>query len=113
MDDVTKNNDNFLLSVRSYIDSVADHKNVCEGVNLQGQAKGSSHLTTSTISSQRKHNFLMAVPKRKEAEQQEKAVMHPAKQKHLEKELETKMEKDGTSRIGGRPSPACCRSQIR
>ena len=33
LDDVTKNNDKFLLAARSYIDTVADRDTVCEGVN--------------------------------------------------------------------------------
>ena len=67
LDDVTKNNDKFLLPARSYIDTVADRDTVCEGVNPQGQSKRSSRRTTSTMSSQRKHNFLMAKLKREEA----------------------------------------------
>ena len=68
LDDVTKNNDKFLLAARSYIDSVADRDTVCEGVNPQGQSKRSSRRTTSSMSSQRKHEFLMAKLKREEAE---------------------------------------------
>ena len=48
------------------------------------------------MSSQRKHNFLMAKLKREEAEKQEQAAMRLAKQKHeiamRKKELEIKME---------------------
>ena len=66
LDDVTKNNDKFLLAVRSYIDSVADRDTVCEGVNPQGQSKRSSRRTTSSMSSQRKHEFLKAKLKREE-----------------------------------------------
>ena len=36
----------------------------------------------SSMSSQRKHDFLMAEPKREEAEKQEQAAMCLAKQKH-------------------------------
>ena len=39
LDDVTKNNDKFLLAARCYIDSVADRDTVCEGGNPQGQSK--------------------------------------------------------------------------
>ena len=97
LDDKTKNNDNFLLAARSYIDSVADRDTVCEGVNPQGQSKRSSRRTTSSMSSQRKHEFLMAKLKREEAEKQEQAAMRLAKQKHeiamRKKELEIQMEK--------------------
>ena len=79
LDDVTKNNDKFLLAARSYIDSVADRDTVCEGVNPQGQSKRSSRRTTSSMSSQRKHDFLMAKLKRQEAEKQEQAAMRLAK----------------------------------
>ena len=95
LDDVTKNNDKFLLTARSYIDSV-DSDTVCEGVNPQGQSKRSSRRTTSSMSSQRKHDFLMAKLKGEEAEKQEKAAMRLAKQKHeiarRKKELEIQME---------------------
>ena len=93
LDDVTKNK--FLLAARSYIDTVADRDTVCEGVNTQGQSRRSSRRTTS-MSSQRKHNFLMAKLKREEAEKQEQAAMRLAKQKHeiamRKKELEIQME---------------------
>ena len=96
LDDVTKNNDKFLLAARSYIDSVADQDTVCEGVNPQGQSKRSSRRTTSSISSQRKHEFLMAKLKREEAEKPEQAAMRLAMQKHeiamRKKELEIQME---------------------
>ena len=55
LDDVTKNNDKFLLAARSYIDSVADRDTVCEGVNPQSQSKKSSHRTAPSMSSQHKH----------------------------------------------------------
>ena len=96
MDDVTKKNDKFLHAARSYIDSVADRDIVREGVNPQGQYKRSSRRITSSMSSQRKHNFLMAKLKREEAETQKQAAMRLAKQKHeiamRKKELEIKME---------------------
>ena len=96
LDDVTKNNDNFLLAARNYIDSVAHRDIVYEGVNPQGQSKKSSRRTTSSMSSQRKHEFLMAKLKREEAEKQEQAAMRLAKQKHeiamRKKELEIQME---------------------
>ena len=96
LDDVTKNNDKFLLAARSYIDSVAGRDTVCEGVNPQGQSKRSSRRTTSSMSSQRKHDFLMAKLKREEAEKQEQAAMRLAKQKReiamRKKELEKQME---------------------
>ena len=38
--------------------------------------------TASSMSSQREHDFLMAKQKREEAEKQEQAAMHLAKQKH-------------------------------
>ena len=94
--DVTKNNGKFLLAARSYIDSVADRDTVCEGVNPQGQSKRSSRQTTTSMSSQRKYEFLMAKLKREEAEKQEQAAMRLAKQKHeiamRKKELEIQME---------------------
>ena len=96
LDDVTKNNDEFLLAARSYIDSVAHRDTVCEGFNPQGQSKRSSRQTASSMSSQRKHDFLMAKLKREEAEKQEQAAMRLAKQKHeiamRKKELEIQME---------------------
>ena len=96
MDDVTKNHDKFLLAARSYIDSVADRDTVWEGINPQGQSKRSSRRTTSLMSSQRKHDFLMAKLKREEAKKQEQAAMRLAKQKHeiamRKKELEIQME---------------------
>ena len=96
LDDVTKNNDKFLLAARSYIDTVADRDIVCEGVNLQRQSRRSSRRTLSSMSSQRKHNFLKAKLKREEAEKQEQAAMRLAKQKHeiamRKKELEIQME---------------------
>ena len=96
LDDVTKNNDKFLLAARSYIDTVADRDTVCEVVNPQGQSRRSSLRTTSSMSSQRKHNFRMAKLKRKEAEKQEQAAMLLAKQKHeiamRKKELEIEKE---------------------
>ena len=78
LDDVTKNNDKFLLAARSYIDTVDDQDTVREGVNTQGQSRGNSRLTTSSMSSQRKHDFLMAKLKREEAEKQEQAAMRLA-----------------------------------
>ena len=96
LDDVTKNNDNFLLAARSYIDSVAHRDTVCEGANHQEQSKRSSRRTASSMSSQRKHDFLMAKLKREEAEKQEQAAMRLAKQKHeiamRKKELEIQLE---------------------
>ena len=96
LDDVTKNKDKFLLAARSYIDSVAHQDTVCEGVNPQGQSKRSSRRTASSMSSQRKHDLLMAKLKREEAEKQEQAAMRLVKQKHgiamIKKELEIQME---------------------
>ena len=96
MDDVTKNNDKFLLAARSYINKVADRDTVCEGVNPQGQSRRSSRRTTSSMSCQCKHDLLMAKLKREEAEKQEQAAMRLAKQKHdiamRKKELEIQME---------------------
>ena len=96
LDNVTNNNDKFLLAARSYIDSVAYRDTACEGVNPQGQSKRSSRRTASSMSSQRKHDFLMAKLKREEAEKQEQAAMRLAKQKHeiamRKKELEIQME---------------------
>ena len=96
MDDVTKNNDKFLLAARSYIDSIAQRDNVYEGVNPQGQSKRSSRRIASSMPSQRKHDFLMAKLKREEAEKQEQAAMRLAKQKHeiamRNKGLEIQME---------------------
>ena len=82
LDDVTKNNDKFLNAARSYIDSVADRDIVRQGVIPQRQSKRSSRRTTSSMSSQRKHDFLMAKLKREEAEKQEQSVMRLRKQKH-------------------------------
>ena len=73
MRDVTKNNDKLLLEARSYIDSVADQDTVYEGVNPQGQSRRISRQTTSSMSSQRKHGFLLAKLKREEPEKQEQA----------------------------------------
>ena len=70
LDDVTKNNDKILLAARSYIDSVAGQDTVCEGNNPQGQSKRSSERTASLMSSQRKHDFIIAKLKREEAEKQ-------------------------------------------
>ena len=96
LDAVTKNNDKFLLAARSYIDSDAHRDTVCDGNNPQGQSKRSSRRTVSSMSSQRKHDFLMAKLKREEAEKQEQAAMRLAKQKHeiamRKKELEIQME---------------------
>ena len=96
LDDVNKNNDKFLLEARNYIDSVADQDSVCEGVKPQGQSKISSRQTASSMSSQRKHDFLLAKLEREEAEKQEQAAMHLAKHKHensmRKKELEIQME---------------------
>ena len=96
LDDVTKNNDKFLLAARSYIDSVAHRDTVCEGVKPQGQSKRSSRRTASWMSSQCKQDFLMAKLKREEAKKQEQAAMRLAKQKHeiamRKKELEIQME---------------------
>ena len=85
-----------MLAARSYIDSVAHRETVCEGVNPQGQSKRSSRRTASSMSSQRKHDFLMAKLKREEDEKQEQAVMRLAQQKHeyamRQMELEIQME---------------------
>ena len=78
LDDVTKNNDKFLLAARSYIDSVAHQDTVYEGVNTQVQSKRSSRRTASSMSSQRKHDILMAKLKREEAEKQEQTAMRLA-----------------------------------
>ena len=64
LDNVTRNNDKFLLAAKSYVVSVADRDTVCEGINPQWQSKRSSFRTTSSTSSQRKHVFLMAKLKR-------------------------------------------------
>ena len=94
--DVTKNNDKFLLAARSYIDKVADQDTVCEGINPQGQSRRSSRRLTLSMSSQHKHDFLMAKLKREEGEKQEQAAMRLAKKKHeialRKKELEIQME---------------------
>ena len=75
---------------------MAHRDTVCEGFNPQGQSKRSSRRTASSMSSQRKHDFLMAKLKREEAEKQEQAVMILAKQKHeiamRKKELEIQIE---------------------
>ena len=57
LDDLTKSNDKFSLATRSFFDRVAD--TVCKGDNPQGHSKRSSRQTTSSFSSQRKHDFLM------------------------------------------------------
>ena len=96
LDNVTENNDKFLLAARSYNDTVADRDTVCEGVDPQGQSRRSSRRKTSSISSQHKHDFIMAKLKREEAEKQDQAAMRLAKQKHeiamRKKELEIQME---------------------
>ena len=93
--DINNNIDIFLLAAKNYIDSVAHRDTVCEGVNPQGQSRRSSRRTASSMSSQRKHDFLIAKLKREEAEKQEQAAMRLAKQKHeiamRKKELETQM----------------------
>ena len=85
-----------MLAGRSCIDSAAERDTVCQGVNPQGQSKRSSRRTKSSVSSQRKHDFLMAKLKREEAEKQEHAPMRLAMQKHeiamRKKELEIQIE---------------------
>ena len=66
--------ENFLLAARIYINSVADQDTVCKSINSQIQIKRSSRLTTSSLSSQRKHYFLMAKLKRDQVEKQEQAA---------------------------------------
>ena len=94
LDDVTKNNDKFLLAARSY--SASDRDTVCESVDPQGQSKIRSRRTASSVSSQRKQDSFMAKLKREEAEKQEQAAMRPAKRKHetamRKSELELQME---------------------
>ena len=96
MDDLTKKDDKFLLAARSYIDSVADRDTVCEGVYPRGQSKRCSRKTTSSVSSQRKRDFIMAKLKREVAEKQQKDAMRLAKKQHKivmrKKELEKQME---------------------
>ena len=96
MDDVIKNNDKFFLAARSYIHTVADRDTVCEGINPQWQSKRSSRRTTLSMSSQRKHDFLMAKLKHEEAEKQGHAATRLAKRKFeiamTKKELEIQME---------------------
>ena len=82
LDDVTQNSDKFLLTARSYFDNVADRDAVCEDFNPQGQSNRSSRRTASTMSSQRKYDFLMAKLKREYNEIQEQAAMHLANQRH-------------------------------
>ena len=82
MDDVIKSNDKLLLAARSYIDSVADRDTGCEGVNPQRQSNKTLRRKTSSMSSQRKHDFLMAILKHEEVEKQEDATIRLAKQKH-------------------------------
>ena len=78
LDDVTKNNDKFLLAARSYIDSIADRDTVCEGFNPQGQSTRDLRQKASSMSSQRKRDFLLAKLKHEEAEKKEQAAMRPA-----------------------------------
>ena len=96
MDGVPKNNDNFLLAARSYIDSAADRDTVSERINPQEKYEISSRRTASSMSSQRKYGFLMAKLKREEAEKQEQAAMLLDKQDHKistrKKELQLQME---------------------
>ena len=98
MDDVTKSNDEFLLAARGYIDSVTGQDTVCVGINPHVPSKSSSRLTTSTMSSQRKLEFVVALLEREEAEKQEQAALRLAKQKHeiamRKKELEIQMQLD-------------------
>ena len=79
MENVTKNNDKFMLGARSYFDSFADQDTACDGVNPQGHSKISSRQTASSMSTQRKHEFLMAKLKGEDVEKQEKAAMRLAK----------------------------------
>ena len=74
LDKATKNSDKFLLAARSYIDAVADQNTVCESVIPQGQSKKSSRRTTSSMSSQREHDFVMANLKQEEAEKPEQTA---------------------------------------
>ena len=98
LDNLTKNNDEFLQAARNYVDSIPDHNIVCVGNNPQGPSNRSSLLTTSTMSSQRKCDFLMAKLKCKEAEKQEQATLRLAQQKHKivmhKKELDIQMKLD-------------------
>ena len=71
LDDVTMNNNKFLLAARNYIDTVADQNTACEGIIPQVHTKRSWRPTTSSMSSQRKHDFLMTKLKREQAEKQE------------------------------------------
>ena len=92
LDDVTKNNGKFLLATRSYIDSVADQDTVCEVVNPQGHSEIISRRTASSMSSQRKHDVLMAKLKREEAEKQERLAKQKTRIFYEKKELEIQME---------------------
>ena len=47
VDEITKNNDKFLLAARSCIDTIAGRDTVCEVVNPQGQEKRNSRRTMS------------------------------------------------------------------
>ena len=105
LDDVTQNNDNFLLAARSHIDSVADRDTVCEGVNPHEQSKICPRRIASSMFSQRKHDFLMTKLKCEEAEKQEQAAIRLAKQKHeismRKKELEIQMEQMALQELEG------------
>ena len=74
LDAVTKKNTKILLAARIYFNSVADQDTVCKSINSQIQIKRSSRLTTSSLSSQRKHYFLTAKLKRDQVEKQEQAA---------------------------------------
>ena len=78
------------------VDLVADRDSVCEGVSPQRQSKRSSRRSTSSKSSQRKPESLMAKLKREEAEKQEYAAMGLDKQEIeialKKKELEIQLE---------------------
>ena len=88
LDDVTNNYDKLLLAARNEFYLVADRDTVCEGFNPHGQSKQTSRRTTSSMSSQRRHEFLIE-------KQERAATMRLAKQRHeiaMRKKLETQME---------------------
>ena len=72
LEDITTNNDKCLLAARNCIDTVADRDTECDCFIFQGQSKRSSRRTTSSMSSQRKHDFFMAKLKCEEAEKKNK-----------------------------------------
>ena len=110
LDDETKTNDKFLLAARSYIDSVADIDTVCEGVNPQWQSKRSSRRTSSSMYRQLFHGKTKTRRTCETRTSCNAPIETKTRNYHEKKAAWNTHAADGTSRIGGRPSPASCRS---